>query len=268
MNKAFFTALLLVCTAAAQAPKQEPWLPALPDTQAVQSMPEQERSAATAAIKRVMLYRYIRMREERHRYTPENAAECVALAQKLGAPEVLVKLLQLEAEKELSGREQYECRQALQTLMYTYGVDILGMRLFVESLHYPADTLRRVVDALPMDVVFNLMPQEQPTKEEAELQLTTLADTYAQMVEVYSGIESREQAEAAVPRLMPLLFACNAALPLRRSLAQGSSASGLSSLYERLVEPRQRELHEHRIRLAQTMHYGSAMLAALDFLLN
>lgn len=230
-------------------------------------MTPEERRAAAVSIKRVMLRRCVRMCAERHRYTRENAAESAALARELHAPEALVHLLQLEAGGTLSGRKQYDCRQLLEKVQQAYGVDALGIRLFVEGLRYPQEELYRVVEALPLETVFNLLPAGAPEQEELLRQCATLADTYAQMVEVYSGVNSREQADAAAARLIPLLHAHDETLPLRMRILN-VSPDMLPAKYADLLQPKSELLKEQRRRLRETAYYGSPLLAALDYLLS
>ena len=269
MKRALLPALIACAVSVAQGEAAaESWLPEAPTAEAVQQLPAAERTAAAAAIKRVMLRHTIRLKEERHRYTRENAAECVALAEQLRAPEPFIRLLKVAAAEQLSGRDLYDYQQTLSRLLRAYMVDALAIRLFVEGVRFPAEELRRVADALPVESVFNLLPaQGVVSDEDAELHLTTLADMGVQIAELYKGITNREQADKVAQELLRFLPVYDLTAPTRMALASQKS-SRLHGLYQRIVEPVGQVLTEPRRRLHEANYFGSALLASLDYLMN
>lgn len=258
---------LLLAAVCAEEEAAPPAAPAAALSEPAPRQTPEQRAAEASAVKRVMLHRSIRMRADRHRYTRENAEASAALAAELRAPAALVELLRAEAAAPLRGNAFYEHRRALHRLLQEYGVDELGILLFAEGVNFPLQEVQQAAEALPMEPLFNLLPQRASTPEELAQQVDILAAAYAQMVPVYSRISSREQADAAAAELLPLLSACDAALPLRMVVSvRGATPAHL--LYQRKVAPHRRELVEHRRRLREAMFYGSALLAALDYLLN
>lgn len=256
--------LMGVYSAAAQAAA-----PAEPqgDRPAEPQLAAAERTAAAARIKRVLLLRDMRMCAERHRYTPENLAESVALARQLGAPAELVALLQRESEGGLSGRAHYDHRQEMADLLRAYGVDSLSIRLFAEAMRYPQEELRKVVDALPLEAVFNLLPAGAPAQETLDHQCELLAKLSEQMLQIYSEVQSREQARAAAEKLLPLLREHDRTLQLRARLG-AKRMDDLPERYARVLLPQVMPLVQHRRRLQEAAYYGSPLLAALDYLLG
>lgn len=254
--------------AVASAAPQDSWLPSLPSREDLQKLPPQELSASRSAIKRVMLHYLIRLKSERHRRTLQNAAECAALAEQLHAPECFVRMLKIEAEAPLAGRDLYDYQLAFDHLLDAYGVDALSLRLFVEGMHYPAEAMRQVADTVPMADVFNLLTPEQFAESSLEACMPVLAELYAQLLDIYKGIDSREKAAAATDRLMQQLPAYGATAALRYQIARAPEQSRLGVLYSSLALDAGIALAAQRKRVAEAGFYGSSLLAALDYLLN
>ena len=246
---------------------EEAWLPQIPTQETISQLPEKERVDGATAIKRVMLRRTIRLREEHRRQTRENAAECAVLAKLIGAPQIFVQLMEIEAAEQLGGRDLYDYQQALNKLLSAYGIDALQMRLFVEDLHFTTEELRHVADELPMEDVFNLVPPQELSAKDLEAQLQILDTFYTEQEKLYSEVTNREQADAVVAALIPLMHSFNATAPLRLHLAKYKNAQTMM-LYERIVLPVWRKLSAHRMRLIEANYYGSSRLAAFDTLLQ
>lgn len=251
---------------AAPAKAEESWLPRVPSEEEVQQLPAEERSAARAAIKQVLLERNLRLREDRRRLTRENSAESAASAEKLKAPEPFVRLLQLEAAESLSGRKFHDQQHALEEVVRAYGVDSLAIRLFVECMPLSAAELRAVVEWLPCESLFNLFPLEDSNLEQTQARLRTLGEMYVRMAEVYEKVTNHEQAEAAADELCALLSSADAVAPVH--LLRESEDPLLRSLTGRLVVPALRRLQPQRQRLRNAGFFGSGRLAALDYLLG
>ena len=263
--KTLLALALLSCLPALGA--EEAWLPAPPTVEQVQQLPQAEQVAAAAAMKQVMFRRFLRLREERHRLTRENIAESAALAGQLNTPAIFRELLSLEAAEPLIGRDLYDYKQALNKTLAAYGVDALQIRLFVEGLRYPAAELTAAFEKLPIESVFNLLPMGTYSRAVLEEQLSALAGIYAQQLELYSSIVNPEQAVAASASLAALLPAYEATTPVRMVLISKENES-LMARYQQLVQSTRHELNQQRKRLLESGFYGSAALAALDYLLN
>ena len=259
--------VLLGCMLAPAAENGGGVLPEPPTPEQVQQMPPQERTAAATAIKRVMFRRFLRLREERHRLTQENTAETAALAEQLKAPAVFCTLLKLEAAAPLSGRDLYDYRQILNKTLAAYGVDALQIRLFVEDISCPPARLQAIVDTLPVEAVFNLLPRQQIDDRELESQIVLLVNTYARLVQLYKDIANREQADAAALELHGLLQEYSATAPLRMLLTERRNPR-MQAIYEEVGLAARRALNQERTRLQECAYYGSYALAVLDYLLN
>ena len=243
-------------------------LPELPTHEDVLALPAEEQLAAREAVKKVLLHRTLRQKDDAARLTPANAAASLALAQQLHAPEPFVRMLELEAAGHLSGRDLHEYRRAFNELVAAYGVDALQMRLYSETRAYTTEEMRRVFEWLPLEHVFNLVPDMEMGAAVIEAQLSTLAEVFARMAQIYAGVTSREQADAAAEELLPLLAAYDTTSPVRLLLMVEGGSPRLMALFARLIEPVAAPLTEQRRRLLETDYYGSRRLSTLDFLLN
>lgn len=241
--------------------------PALPTREEVQQLPEAERLAAREAIKSVMLQRALRQKADGARLTPENAAACHALAEQLQAPAPFVRMLQIEATGKLNGRAMHEHRLAFENLVAAYGVDSLAIRYYTEGLPYPLEDLRREAAALPLQHVFNRVPKMDYTREQWEQQLSTLAGVYKRMAELYTGVSSRAQADAAADALVELLAPLDSTSPLRLALMAQNGPGYLQGEFARLVQPAMDRLAALRTPLLEADYYGSRKLAVVDYLL-
>ena len=264
-------ALLLAAAPASpgqgSAAEQPSLLPPVPSREEVLQLPEQERLAARESIKKVLLQRTFRQKDDGARLTPENAAECLSLAESLpGIPPAFLAMLRVEAAGELYGRDLYDYRQAFSDLVSAYGVDALLMRLSVESLPYTTAELRSVVQGLPLEHVFNLVPAGELTDAMAEEQMATLKRVYTRMTELYGGIFTREQADAAADAMVELLAEYDTTLALRLRLIRKAGERYMEA-FTRTVQPAAQELQKKRKLLIETDFYGSRRLAYLDYLL-
>lgn len=269
MKRLLPIALLVVASVSVgQEIEKKSLLPALPAREELLAQPPEAQLAAREAVKKVLLHRTLRQKDDAARLTLANAAESLALAQQLKAPEPLIRMLELEASGRLSGRELHEYREAFNHLTAAYGVDALQMRLYSENQAYTTDEMRRVFEWLPLEHVFNLVPDTELGAAAIEEQFSTLAEIFARMAQVYAGVSSREQADAAAEELLPLLAAYNTTSPVRLLFMAAGNSPRLMAPFARLVEPAAARLIEQRRRLIETDYYGSRRLSTLDFLLN
>lgn len=256
------------CVSLGQQQEQgEPALPALPTRAEVLALPAEAQIAARESVKMVMLHRTLRRKDDAARLTAANAAACLELAKKLHAPEPLTRMLELEASGRLSGRELHDYRTAFNRLVAAYGVDAVQMRLYAESQNYPTPDILKVLESMPLQGAFNLVPQVTMDDATVEAQMTTLGRVYARVAEVYAGVQSRAQADAAAEALFPLLAEYDTTSPLRLLLMRTKDPLRLPA-FARVVHPAIAPLVEQRRRLLETDYYGSHRLSTLDFLLD
>lgn len=247
---------------------QEPRLPAVPTREEVLALPVEEQESAREAVKRVLLHRTLRQKDDAARLTTANAAECLELAQRLHAPEALVHMLELEAGDCLSGRLLHDYREAFNALVAAYGVDMLQMRLYSENQAYTTAEMRRVFEWLPLKHVFNLVPTRELDAAAIETQFMTLGKVFSRMAEVYAGVSNREQADAAAEALLPLLADYDRTSPVRLLFMVEGESPRLVRPFALYVQSVAVALVEQRRRLVETGYYGSRRLATLDYLLN
>ena len=266
--KRFITiALLLACGVGAGEQPAPPTLPPVPTAEELLALPAEELLAARESVKKVMLHRALRQKDDAARITLENVAECLALARRLHAPEPFIRMLELEAADSFSGRALHEYRDAFNRLVAAYGVDAVQMRLYTENQSYSTAEMRRVLESIPLRGAFNLVPRVHLDVDAVEAQLTMLGRVYACMAEVYAGVNSREEAEAAADALLPLLEDYDSTATVRMIL-MASGEPEQNPLFARLALPAAKRCMEQRRRLMETDYYGSRRLSTLDFLLN
>ena len=262
-----FVAIALLAAVGLSA-EQEPRL-ALPTREDVLALPIEQQLAAREAVKKVMLHRVLRQKDDAARLTTDNAKECLALAGQLPTmPEPLIRMLEREASGQLSGRELHEYRDAFAKLVAAYGVDMMLMRLYSENQAYTTAEMRRVFEWLPLQHVFNLVPTQKPDSAAIQAQFMTLQKIFTRMTEVYAGVNNREQADAAAEALIPLLEDFDATSPVRLMLAKEGQSPRLMRPFEYYVQPVAAAYVAQRRRLIETEYYGSRRLSTLDFLLN
>lgn len=239
----------------------------LPGVDTWNALSDEAREAQRDAVKRVMLERMIRLKEDRHRLTPDNSAHCARMAQELGAPAAFVHLLEQEAGHPPVGRDYYAHMNEMTRLLEVYGVDELQIRVFAEEMRCGGKEARSIAAWLPLKDVFLLVSKEVTLEEnEVRSQLETLRDVYARMADVYSGIKNRAGAEAAADELLPLLEQIRPTAALRAALSRLEKDS--VPLYVRIVGQARERLIECRTYLREANYYGSHRLAALDSLLS
>ena len=230
------------------------------------ALPEQRKEAQSDAVKRVMLERMIRLKEEKHRLSRENSEHCLKRAKELGAPPAFVNLLEKETAGTLMGREVYVHNEEMKRLLLLYGVDELQVRLFVEDMKCSAAEAFLIAAWLPVHDVFEVVPEKMNMDEkEMRQQLTVLREVYGRMADVYKDVKNRETAEAAAESLLPLLSKLRPTASLRCILSR--IEKDRVPLYREIVVPAKDQLVRQRALLRESNFYGSHRLAALDSLL-
>lgn len=233
--------------------------------QQLKSMPEHQTEAARSAIKRVVLLRMMFLVQASHRNTPEHDAECLALARRLQAPEAYVSLLEAETLGPLSGRDYYEHNKAVDELMRSYRVDALSARLLAERVRCNEQQARELMEWLPVQFVFNTIPDATLNAQDYGNQLRALRDLFERMHQQYAKVTDRASADTAADSLLECLpwIAKTGGLRLLISERRSTDLPG----YRQIVHPTESKLNEQRSRLVESNFYGSKKLDALDELL-
>lgn len=242
-------------------------LPLLNTPEEVEALPPELRVAHAVAIKKVLLQQMVRAREERHRITPENLACCAGLARELAAPEVFALYLQLEAAGQLQPRAAYIVREAQNLLFESYRVDALAMRYFVEGSHLSSEELLEAAQWLPLAGLFNLTKKSELTAEKQEADFADFVTLSAEISAVLSSVQSSEQADAAVEKLLPLLVRYAATAGTRHFSEPEQQRRLLQCFGEQLnrVYP---VFVSQRKRLREANYYDSVRLRIVDYLLD
>lgn len=242
-------------------------LPLLNATEEVEALPAELRAARATAIKRVLLEQMLRARDEQHRISSENYAACARLARELEAPEVFVLYLQLEAEGQLAPRARYAVREAMRRLCEDYRVDSLALRYFVEGSHLAADDLRAAAEWLPLEGLFNHTKTSELTPQKMEADYALVLLLVAEMGDVLAGVQTREQADAAVGKLLPLL-APYVATSATRNLAHSPQLQRVQERYASQLQLVFPPFAAQRRRLREANYLDSIPLRVFDSLLD
>ena len=255
-------ALLLGSLTTAESPVG-PASPELSTVEQIRTMPPEQWETERCAMKRVMLLRMLFLVHDRYRSTPEHSAECLALARQLQAPKAYIALL--EAEAPLSGRNHYEHQRAMSQLMNAYALDELSARLLAESVRCDEKQARELVEWLPMQHVFNLVPGTKPDLQDITNQLQALRELFECMEKEYAGVKDRASADAAADALLTALPFLTESAHVRLIIRKQQSTDLPG--YHQIVQPIENKLNELRIRLIESAFYGSKRLIAMDELL-
>ena len=251
--------MLLMCTALAQHAE----LPAVPTPEALAA--REDLASARTAMKRVLLRQNMRLKDDKRRLTPENAADSAKLAEELHAPEEFVQLMQMLALPGLPARSAYDCRERLSAVLVAYGVDALSIRIFVEDMPYTSEQMLPVIDSLPMEEIFNLTTRPESSPDELDAQLNMLISVYSEMASVYDRVVNKQSADAAAPELTNLVALYNKTLALRHMLNEVDLRQ-YKKYSKNLIEVIDM-LKEQRQRLQEAAFFGSVHLQILDYFL-
>lgn len=239
-------------------------LPLLNSSEEVAALPvEQQRSRATA-IKRVLLVQMTRARAERHRISSENFLASARMALENGAPHVFAVYQQLEGEGRLRARERYVVREALKRLYEDFRVDALALRYFAELSRLSEEEVQSVIEWLPMEALFNLVPASEMTQERLVADILSLEPLVNELVALYAGINSSEQAAAALEHLLPLVVRYVQLTVGQHEWNQVQLPEGCwPRINEALLQ-----LRQQRSRLRELNYYDSRRLYIADFFLD
>ena len=248
--------------------QEESLLPVMPTAEELQALSAEEFVARATAMKQVLLLQNLQFIADSYRMTEGNYMASAALATKLGAPEVFVKLLMLSASgSDLSAREHRALNKAYTAVYELYRVDSLAVRLFAESELLPLDAMADMVAELPLASFFNIVDQARQTPQKLTADLVAVAAVYEELTALYAGVASAEQAEAIVPQVKELVSRFAQAYP-GLIFAPQDIQQLLSPLYSQKVYPLIPALKEQRERMREENYYGNAHLKVLDFFLD
>lgn len=217
-------------------------------------------------LKYALVCRTAAAKAARNRISPELNRSIANLARSCGGPALFIEYLELMASDKLSNRQQYELRQAFNYLVQeTYGVDMLQMRVFSESLQLPGKQHLDYMVKLPVSFMFDQVPAEPPTREMLLPDIRTMTTVLRQCQELLDRVQDQASADAAAEQLKGLLPLWST---IQRTRVHSSTMSVqflphenlalqlLDSITSRLVATRRR-LHEKQ-------WFGSSRLMVMD----
>ena len=219
-----------------------------------------------AAIKYALVCRTAAAKAARNRISPELNKTTAELGRHRGAPELFCQYLELMAGQSLSRRQEYELRQAFNYLVgETYGVDMLQMRVFSESLCLPEKQHLAYMLSLPVAFMFDQAPAEPPAREALLAEVRTMTTVLRQCNEILGKVTDGATADAAAEQLKSLLPLWNTTLRVRAH-AHSISVQFLphEKLALQLLDSTSAALIETRRRLHGKQWFGSARLFAMD----
>ncbi len=218
------------------------------------------------AIKYAMACRTGAAKMARNRISPELNQTVANLARHRGAPALFCQYLELMAGQTLSRRQEYELRQAFNYLVQeTYGVDMLQIRVFSESLQLPQREHLPYMLSLPVAFMFDPEPKEEPAREDLLPDIRTMTTVLRQCNEILSKVTSRASADAAAEQLKSLLPMWSTTLRTRAH-ARTLSVQFLphENLALQLLDSTTTALLETRRSLHEKQWFGSARLQSMD----
>lgn len=257
---------------------QEPYLtlaelgaPLPPTPEEVGSLPPRLFVQQQRAVKEALLLRWVLIRASQHRASALAEEQSAGLARAAEAPELLSCILQRFADGRMSRSESYAWELSLESLLQSYKVDMLAIRLLAEVLDIPADqAMEKVAELaafLPLEDAFNTLPLRMPTDQQLEADLLEMERCYAAIAQVYARVHDAESAELAAQEALPLvrcLLTTQPSLCRLRDPATQLTAQPHAALLR--ANSAHADLQQQRRRLQESRFCGSLKLLALDAL--
>lgn len=244
----------------------------LPPTESqVAELPRHQFRERAEAMKAILYRGMARTRDARWRETEQNLATMAreALASSAAPPE-FVGILELQAGGNLTRSRAYALRHARERLTQLYAVDELQMRLMLDYVDAAAEQAETILHCLPLQAVFNMVPQTPLSRERITADLHLYADIQTREAQVLSRVQTAEDVDAALPELKYLLLLHDTTLSTRALMLQGrvhpdspemeAAATALGKAAALL--------RGQRSRLDEQQWFGRKELQALDYLLN
>ncbi len=227
------------------------------------AQPTQEECCA---IKRVLLLSMMHLVRERHSLPTQYVAECVAFAKRLQAPAAFIECYEVGNGGKLGGRAFYDNHRAMNALLIKYRVDELAIRLLAEEVPCTVQQARELVEWLPVQHIFNLMPPpQQITREVFDRQMSKLKQLHERMGVEYAKVVDRAGADAAADALLDTLPVLSEIQDVRLLLNKLRSEN--RAAFAQALGPVGKHLSELRVKLVESNFYGSVKLAVMDTLL-
>lgn len=253
--------------ASLSAVQEEPVsVPELPAAEEVAALAPEVRVAQASALKTVLLSQMLRMLRDEHRLTPENLRQSADAARVAGAPLYWQQAMLALAGGVLSPRERRELEKSLETFYGLYGVDVLALRLFVETSRLSADEIAEVLPSLPLEPLFNLPAHEAASARNLAAQAEALKEVFSALQTGLSSAHDKDSAEAAADSLIPFLTLYDRTQKLR--LAHPEEQVEAFAAYRDFFPPAAKAIREQRTRLFNAGYFSSPRLRAVDYLLQ
>lgn len=223
-----------------------------------------------AAIKRCLMYRTSLAKSARNRISPEINRSIATMAERLGAPSLFSRYLELMADESLSRRQQYALNQTFNYLVQeTYSIDTLSIRLVSESLKLPPAEHAAFMLQLPAAHLFDIATGAAPPREQWLSDIQTMTTVLRNCDTVLKTVHDRATADAAALQLLAWLPVWNTTRELRAyGRSAGMKFTPAENFAVQLLESVSSGIMETRRRLHENEWYGSTRLETVDELLR
>lgn len=249
------------------APQEEPVsLPVPPTGEQVAALAPELRVAQATALKTVLLGQMLRMLREDHRLTPGNLLQSADAAGVAGAPLFWQQAMQALAGGMLSPRERRELEKSLETFYGLYGVDVLALRLFVETSQLSVDEIAELLPSLPMEPLFNFPVRKASAAADLADQAGALKEVFSALLTALESVHDKDSADAAADALIPFLALYDRTQNLR--LANPEEQIKAFAPYRDFFPAAVQGINGQRARLFNAGYFSSPRLRALDYLLQ
>lgn len=177
----------------------------LPSTASnIAAVPPLIRQQQQNALKRVLLNREIRARNESRRMSSGNMRTCAQEAQQLGAPKSAVRLFQRLSDESQSRRQHAASLRALESLILLYRIDEPAVHYYVRSSNLTTEELRQITPLLPIEALFNSYTE--PGNDRKAADRREYATAIARMASLCQRIHDTASAEETADQLLSQLI--------------------------------------------------------------
>lgn len=247
--------------------QEEPVLaPDLPAEEEIAALAPEVRVAQASALKAVLLSQMLRLLRDEHRLTPENLRQSADAARVAGAPLYWQRAMLALAGGVLSPRERRELEKSLETFYGLYGVDVLALRLFVETSRLSVNEIAEILPSLPLEPLFNLPAPEAASAQDLAVQAEALKEVFSALQTSLASAHDKDSADAAADALIPFLPLYDRTQKLR--LAHPEEQVEAFAAYRDFFPPAAKTIREQRVRLFNAGYFSSPRLRAIDYLLQ
>lgn len=242
-------------------------MPLPPTAAEVAALPAVQRMQQATAMKEVLLLRDAWMRANNNRSSAAIEADCAGAARAAEAPQLMVELLQLMADGNLSRPQAYAWRMVWENLLAAYSIDAFSFRIFVQELDLTADELRKLMPMLPLADMGNNISLRLPAEAQIVADLQLMAEAYTALAARYQLVEDAEGAARAADTLNPLIRELLTTTRTRFWMMKTDTPPTPAEL-EALKEANgaYHAFLQQRDRLAEQAFFGCLPLRVLDYL--